>query len=471
MEQMISMLHINQVDDPRRSMEKRNGPCWSLTIEEPTFDSPPLEFWDKENETSRHGVPPREVWLAIPSLHETFLHNTLPVETTATRETMRQERAKRQIGSARRGHPACAAIRRSIARGCLLATLGVLLAACQNASPAVRSQTCSSESSFTGLPPITDLGPGQTYMGEPGGLYPNSSNDMPASHRAAGEQIARSIVPLDANGNPDPVNGQIAMTDIEISLTMLVWSGYTDPNDPNYTPTEHFMYRANADPAKNPKLRFGNIRRRTDLPRDTRDPGNAYYANANAQLATQGIAPAQVQIVWFYPFPLTQGQDGGDESFPAFARSVQDDWKQSLRTFKQVYPNLKMVYLGSKHHTYVPPSTPGAVQDPQQHDLAWAVKWVVEDQINGNPSLNYDPAKGPVVAPWVAWGPYFWSDGPTPRAYDGFHYDCEDTQNFFANNGDFTHPGRNGVFKEAGLLLDFLKSDSTAAPWYYPRLR
>ena len=378
--------------------------------------------------------------------------------------------------------------RRGATRTRLLVTLATVFAACQahgplsssgnkQVSPTTQSQVstaleaCSSESSFTGLPPITDLGPGQTYMGQLGGLYPNSSNDMPASHRAAGEQIARNIVPLDANGNPDPVNGQIVMAHIETSLTMLVWSGYTDPNDPNYTPTEHFIYRANADRAKNPKLQFGNIRRRTDLARDTRDPNNAYYANANEQLAAQGITPAQVQIVWFYPFPLTPGRDGGDESFPSFARSVQDDWEQSLRTFKQVYPNLKIVYLGSKHHTYVPPSTPGAVQDPQQHDLAWAVKWVVEDQINGDPSLNYDPAKGPMVAPWVAWGPYFWSDGPTPRAYDGFHYDCEDTQNFFANNGDFTHPGRNGVFKEAGLLLDFLKSDSTAAPWYYPRLR
>jgi hypothetical protein len=388
------------------------------------------------------------------------------------------EQENKIIGSAASSSRLCSGSRGG-ARECLLVTLGAMLAACalEQAPPTGRShvsvaavETCCPECSLTGLPPITDLGPGQTYLGELGGLYPNSSNDMPASHRAAGEQIAHSIVPLDANGNYDPVNGRIVMANIGISLAQLVWSGFTDPNDPNYTPTEYFIYRANADPARNPKLQFGNILR-PNLARDTRDPGNVYYTNANGQLATEGFTPAQVQIVWFYPFPLTQGQDGEDETFPAFARSQQVAWKQSLRALKQVYPNLKVAYLGTKHHTYVPPKTPGAVQDPQQHDEAWAVKWVIEDQINGDPSLNYDPTRGPVVAPWVAWGPYFWSDGPTPRAYDGFHYDCDDVANFFANDGDFTHPGRNGVSKEAGLLLDFLKSDSTATPWYYPRLR
>jgi hypothetical protein len=126
-----------------------------------------------------------------------------------------------------------------------------------------------------------------------------------------------------------------------------------------------------------------------------------------------------------------------------------------------------MVYLGTKHHTYVPPNTPGAVQDPQQHGMAWSVKWVIEDQTNGDPGLNYDASKGPVVAPWIAWGPYFWSDGPTPRAYDGFHFDCSDVYNFLARDGDFSHPGKFGIEKQAGLLFDFFRSDSTAIPWYY----
>ncbi len=59
------------------------------------------------------------------------------------------------------------------------------------------------------LPPLVDLGPGQTYHGQEGGLYPGGSNLRPVAHDAAGRKIAQGIVPLDSDGNPDPVNGKI----------------------------------------------------------------------------------------------------------------------------------------------------------------------------------------------------------------------------------------------------------------------
>lgn len=61
------------------------------------------------------------------------------------------------------------------------------------------------------LPPLVDLGLGQTYNGQEGGLYPGGSNARPAAHDAAGRKIARGIVPLDVEGNPDPVNGKIVI--------------------------------------------------------------------------------------------------------------------------------------------------------------------------------------------------------------------------------------------------------------------
>lgn len=68
---------------------------------------------------------------------------------------------------------------------------------------------------------------------------------------------------------------------------------------------------------------------------------------------------------------------------------------------------------------------------------------------------------GDVKAPWMAWGPYLWADGMTPRS-DGLTYACSDF-----NSSDGTHPAPGGAQnKVAQLLLDFFKSDSTAKPWF-----
>jgi hypothetical protein len=103
--------------------------------------------------------------------------------------------------------------------------------------------------------------------------------------------------------------------------------------------------------------------------------------------------------------------------------------------------------------------TNGLNPEPQAYESAFSVKWLIENQINGDASLNFDPAKGPVVAPYIHWGPYLWADGLQPRS-DGFIWECTDLEN------DFTHPNTNGVRKVADQLLAFFKTDPTATPWF-----
>jgi hypothetical protein len=38
--------------------------------------------------------------------------------------------------------------------------------------------------------------------------------------------------------------------------------------------------------------------------------------------------------------------------------------------------------------------------------------------------------------------------------------------NFLARDGDFSRPGKFGTEKQAGLLFDFFRTDSTATPWH-----
>ncbi len=87
------------------------------------------------------------------------------------------------------------------------------------------------------------------------------------------------------------------------------------------------------------------------------------------------------------------------------------------------------------------------------------MKWLIQEQREGRSELNFDPSRGPVLAPWLAWGPYPWADGLLPRS-DGLTWECREFQD------DGTHPARRGREKVAGMLLDFFRSDPTTAPWF-----
>jgi hypothetical protein len=49
--------------------------------------------------------------------------------------------------------------------------------------------------------------------------------------------------------------------------------------------------------------------------------------------------------------------------------------------------------------------------EPFAYEFGFSVEWLIADQIAGKLELNFDPAKGPVRSPWIAWGPHLWADG------------------------------------------------------------
>ncbi len=288
---------------------------------------------------------------------------------------------------------------------------------------------------------INDLGTG-SFLGNEGGLYPNGSNVRPSSHDSDGVGIAQGIQPLDSNGNPSPTGKYVLMAIGES----------TAENEFN-----RFLPIANADPTKNPALVIVNGAQGGATPHNFTSTSSNYWATVmNDYLPQNAVTAQQVVAIWMED---TDGIASG--TFPSDMTTLQSEYETMMQTMLKLFPNLKLVYFSSRvyggySNGVGKPDNP----EPYAYEVGFAVKWAIGDQINGKSSLNYDANKGAVVAPWMSWGPYYWSNGMLGRE-DGTVWDCED----FSPDG--THPSSTfGQLKVATPLLNFLKTDDTTTPWY-----
>jgi hypothetical protein len=315
-----------------------------------------------------------------------------------------------------------------------LLTLSVVAATgaeCNNISWDVTGTT-------TPLVAITDLGTG-TYFGVEGGLYPDGSNVRPASDDAAGVGLAHEIVPLDSNGNYDP-NGKYAILGLGESIA----------NDE----FDDFLSYAAVEPTKNPYLVVVDGAMGGEEAIDLAQVGSVFWsAIFGYRLPDAGVSPSQVVAVW------VEAINGGETgSFPGDIISLQADYETIAQVLHNYFPNLKMAYFSTR--SYGGYSIPGGGDpEPYAYDTGYAVRGMIEDQLNGLPSLNYDPTLGPVMAPWLSWGSYYWANGLLGSS-DGLVWACPDYQS------DGIHPSASGRNKVADSLLNFFKTDDTTTPWF-----
>ena len=288
---------------------------------------------------------------------------------------------------------------------------------------------------------LNDLGTG-TYQGSEGGLYPNGSNVRPASHDTDGVNFAKGIVPLDANGNPSPTGKYVFMAIGES----------TAQNEFN-----RFLPIAMSDPTRNPNMVIVNGSQGGATPNNFTATDSVYWSTVlNNYLPQNGVTANQVVAIWMED---TDGLATG--TFPRDIATMQSEYETIMQTMHTLFPNLKLVYFSSRVYGGYSngvghPDNP----EPYAYEVGFAVKWAIQDQINGASNLNYNPANGAVVAPWMSWGPYYWANGMLGRS-DGLQWDCAD----FSSDG--THPSSQfGQLKVATALLNFLKTDDTTTPWY-----
>jgi hypothetical protein len=179
------------------------------------------------------------------------------------------------------------------------------------------------------------------------------------------------------------------------------------------------------------------------------------------QLLPNGVTENQVQIIWlkqangdartFAPLPSPQ----------ADAYVLMQRLGNTLRALKTRYPNLRQVFISSR--IYAGYSNDNLNPEPYAYETGFAVKWLIEAQIQQMATGVIDPHAGDLnyntVAPWIAWGPYMWANGDMPRS-DGLVWLPQD----FATDG--THPFIEGQRKVASMLMNFFSQSPLTQCWF-----
>ncbi len=319
------------------------------------------------------------------------------------------------------------------------------------------------------------MGASKTYFGFHGGLYANGSNTPPPDHAADGTALAAAVQPRDVSGTLDK-NGKFVLISIGMSNNTNAWcigppphSGLGDP--PQCLPYT-FMARAAIDTAVNhTTMAIADGAYGGQTAQDWRDPAaclpnfvdcNNYDRVRDTILAPVGLSEKQVEVAYLY-----DADANPTVSLPApnaDAYTLETLLADDLRAMKARYPNLVMVFLGSRGYAGYANTTLNP--EPYAYESGFSVKWVVQAQIdqlrNGGAivdshagNLNYKTG----VAPWIAWGPYTWADGTIPRS-DGLTWVASDYYT------DGTHESQSGIVKLVNLLLPFFKESPFAQPWF-----
>ncbi|TMQ69179.1 MAG: T9SS type A sorting domain-containing protein [Candidatus Eisenbacteria bacterium] len=211
------------------------------------------------------------------------------------------------------------------------------------------------------------------------------------------------------------------------------------------------MPKAIADPGRRANVLPIDCAEGGQAAQDIDHPDAAYWDTVYQRLRAQRSAPLQAQVVW-----LKEAERTPTGPFPASAETLRRDLATIVRIIKQKLPNVRACYVSSR--IYAGYATTNLNPEPYAYESGFAVKWLIDEQAQGVDSLNWDPARGPVHAPWITWGPYLWADGLNPRG-DGLTWRCDEYQS------DGTHPSSTGQGVVADTLLGFFHRDDTT-PWY-----
>ncbi|MFA4943769.1 MAG: hypothetical protein WC789_03595 [Lentisphaeria bacterium] len=254
------------------------------------------------------------------------------------------------------------------------------------------------------------------------GLYPDGRNDMPATHRKAGEELAASIV-------PDAKTGRISILVAGHSNPKAYFSAYA-------------AYLAGEQGKR-------HVRKEVELLNICE--GGKMSRDWAAECCAPGPRGArqEAQVLFLLTSLHNSNRDNTARITPDVlqmsleerTKALKEDLKAILQGFARACPQLKLAYLGCDTWRG------NSGLEPMVWEEAFAFKGIIEDQINGDPELAYAGLNR--KAPWVAWGGYIWENNPPKERFEA----------------DGVHPSEAGKAFAYGCWHDLLVHDSTAIPW------
>ncbi|MBA3916479.1 MAG: hypothetical protein H0X25_22065, partial [Acidobacteriales bacterium] len=268
------------------------------------------------------------------------------------------------------------------------------------------------------------------------------SNVRPADHDAYGISLAQQIQPLNADGQPDP-NGKAVIVTIGESNVQIEGGAFSDD--------------ATVDSMKNPSVLVANGALGNATAANLSQTGSAFWTTITDWIIPNyGVTANQVVAAWVEPADsLYTG------TFPSDISTLQSQIESETQNLLIYFPNIKLAYFSSRIYAGYSNGLSNTNPEPYAYEDGFAVKWAIQDQLNGNANLNFDPSKGPVLAPWMSWGPYTWANGLLIPNTTGLLWSCQDIKN------DGVHPSTPGGRELVGQqVLDFFKTDATTTPWF-----
>lgn len=337
----------------------------------------------------------------------------------------------------------------------MLMQLILVCAACAPTGPVIPDEPLVPPSGAT--IPLTDLGSGLYLDQFQGGLYENGLNVVPSDHAARA---------LDATGAIQPIDDKVVLVSAGMSNTTQEFCCKVTQNGTNLDGGVNpwsFMGQSAEEPL-HPSLVIANcaMAQRTAVAWDQVSDG-AYRFCRDGVLANLGLAELQIQAAWVKLVLVGNPIEAGIPSLPhpdAEAYQLEAALGRVVRSMKANWPNLRIVYLSSRIYAGYDRVSPSP--EPFAYEGGFAVKWLIEAQIEQYRNNTIDPEAGdlgPGVAPILLWGPYLWADGINPRR-DGLMWERADFE------ADGTHPSQSGERKVGAMLLEYFKTSPFAACWF-----